>query len=224
MIGAKIKKEAIALRVQGRSYAEICKILGRNIPKSTLSTWFKGLQLPEAVKERINADSLQNLALARTASFRNNAVKRQEHLNNIASSNAHLINIIKNPDVAKAVLAVLFLAEGSKRGGSITFGNSDPFIIDLFLHLMRICYKIDEEKFRCTVQCRMDQDVCALEVYWSDLTKIPLSRFLKAQVDKRSIGKPTQKINYKGVCRINYYSADVFNELSLVPKIIYKGH
>jgi hypothetical protein len=221
MIGIEIKKEAIALRLHGRSYSEISKMLGRNIPKSTFSTWFKGLQLPVDVQEKIKADSLKNLALARNVSLHNNAIKRREYLDKIINSNAHLADIIKNPDIAKVALAMLFLAEGSKRSGSIVFGNSDPYIIDMFLHLMRICYKVDEEKFRCTVQCRMDQDVHALEVFWSSITKIPLSKFLKAQVDRRSVGKPTKKENYKGVCRINYYSADVFNDLSQVPRIIY---
>lgn len=224
MIGTKIKKGAMALRLQGRSYSDISKMLGRNIPKSTFSTWFKGLRLPTEVQEKIKANNLKNLVLARSASLLNNAIRRRKYLDDILKNNSHLAGIIKNPDVAKVALAMLFLAEGSKsKKASLTFCNSDPFVIELFLHLLRSCYKLSEEKFRCTVQCRADQDVHQLELFWSDVTHIPADHFSKAQVDKRTIGKPTKKETYKGVCRIDYFSAHIFNDLSQVTKIIYKG-
>ena len=103
------------------------------------------------------------------------------------------------------------------------FGNSDPFIINLFLHLLRYCYNIDESKFRCTVQCRADQDTNRLENFWCRITKIPLVQFYKTRIDPRTIGKPSKKQNYKGVCRIDYFSAELFIEIKLVAEIIHRG-
>jgi hypothetical protein len=55
--------------------------------------------------------------------------------------------------------------EGTKGNrGSLRFGNSDPFVIDLFLNLMEKCYSIDKKKFRCTVLCRADQDTKELDM------------------------------------------------------------
>ena len=103
------------------------------------------------------------------------------------------------------------------------FGNSDPSIISLFMSLLRYCYNIDESKFRCTLQCRADQNTKKLEKFWSQITKIPLSQFYKARVDPRTIDKPSKKLNYKGVCRIDYFSADLFIELKQIAEIIHRG-
>lgn len=112
---------------------------------------------------------------------------------------------------------MLYLCEGSKRnGGSLCFGNSDPTIIRLFLRLFRICYPVDEGKFRCTVQCRADQDLKQLPLFWSKVTQIPLNQFYRSRVDQRTIGLPTKKVDYKGVCRIDYFSAAIYNELRVV--------
>jgi hypothetical protein len=124
----------------------------------------------------------------------------------------------------KVVLTALYLGEGSKtRKGSLAFGNSDPYIISLFLNLLRKCYKIDEKKFRCTIQCRADQNIKNLEEFWTSVTKIPLVQFYKARIDPRTIGKPSKKLDYKGVCRIDCFSGEIYLELMQIPKIIYKG-
>ncbi len=103
------------------------------------------------------------------------------------------------------------------------FGNSDPFIINLFVSLLRYCYSVDECKFRCTIQCRADQNIKELELFWSRVTKIPLLQFYKARVDPRTVNKPSKKKDYKGVCRIDYFSADLFFEIIKIPEIISKG-
>ena len=92
-----------------------------------------------------------------------------------------------------------------------------------FLYLLRYCYDIDEKKLRCTVQSRADQNVGELEKFWSKITEIPPSQFYKTRIDSRTIGKKSKKLNYKGVCRIDYFSGDLFIELMQIPKIIYKG-
>ena len=117
---------------------------------------------------------------------------------------------------------MLYLGEGAKSSrGSVCFGNSDPFIISLFLNLVRKCYKVDEKKFRCTVLCRADQSVGNLEKFWLKITKIPKSQFYKTRIDARTIGKPTKKLDYKGVCVINYFSADIFLDLMQIPRTIF---
>ena len=148
----------------------------------------------------------------------------RSYLRSIASRNKHLAKILKNQDVAKIALAMLYLSEGSKyQRGSLMFGNTDPFVISLYMHLIRHCYDINENKFRCTLQCRADQNIKKLEKFWSHITKIPLSQFYKARIDPRTIGKPSKKLNYKGVCRIDYFSSKLSIEIKQIPNIIYKG-
>ena len=96
-------------------------------------------------------------------------------------------------------------------------------VIQLFLNLLRYCYDIDETKFRCTLQCRADQDIKKLEKFWSQITRIPLSQFYKARIDPRTNGRPSRNLDYKGVCRIDYFSADIFMELKQIVAVIFEG-
>ena len=79
---------------------------------------------------------------------------------------------------------------------------------------------IDANKFRCTVQCRSDADIPALEKFWSSLTGIPKKQFYKARVDQRTVGKISKNLEYKGVCRLDYFSAHIYNELTAIGKIL----
>lgn len=68
-----------------------------------------------------------------------------------------------------------------------------------------------------------DQDIKKLERFWSKVTSIPLSQFYKTRIDPRTIGKPSKKPDYKRVCRIDYFSTEIFIELTKIVEIIYKG-
>ena len=221
----ELQKKVITLRTHGKTYSEIQKKLKVFIPKSTLSYWCRNVPLPLDYQRRIQDYNKFNLNKARKIALAVNKIKREEHLQSIANRNRHLSGILKNQDVAKVALSILYLGEGFKsfKRGSLAFGNSDPFIISLFLKLLRCCYNLDESKFRCTLQCRADQNVKKLEKFWSYITEIPLPQFYKARIDPRTIGKPSEKLDYKGVCRIDYFSADLFIELMQIPKIIHKG-
>jgi hypothetical protein len=130
---------------------------------------------------------------------------------------SYLKKLLNDKDIAKVCLAILYLGEGSKTSkGSLCLGNSNPNIIRLFLRLLRLSYLIDEKKFRITVQHRADQDSEALKLFWSDVTHIPLTQFYSHKPDKRTFGFPTQKVDYKGVCRIDYLSTAVYNEVQVI--------
>jgi len=219
----KLKKEATKLRKQGKTYAEIQDALKTSIPKSTLSNWCRDIKLPKEYQDRIQRIVVGNAQRGREIALIVNRIKRKKYLKSVTDRNKHLASALENKDTAKIALAMLYLGEGGKRlkTGALMFGNSDPFIISLFLHLLRHCYDIDETKFRGTLQCRADQNTKKLEKFWSRISEIPLSRFYKPNIDSRTKGKPTKKLDYKGVCRINYFSADIFIELMKIPKIIY---
>ncbi len=219
------KDKAIELRKLGKSYGEIIQIVNQNIPKSTLSTWFDSVYFTIEQKKKINTSIKKNSSKGMKIARIVNKAKREKYLQSILLRNQHLSSILNDINVAKVVLSILYLAEGAKglKRGSLYFGNSDPFVIKMFLSLMRKCYKIDESKFRCTVLCRADQNTIGLENFWLKITKIPKSQFYKTRIDPRTIGKPTKKLDYKGVCRIDYFSADLFLDLMAIPKIIYKG-
>ncbi|MEK7162898.1 MAG: hypothetical protein AAB696_01265 [Patescibacteria group bacterium] len=218
------KSGAIKLRKSGKTYGEIKRILNIGISKSTLSYWFKNINLTLKQKQNIQKKIKNNIKKAQKLSLIKNKIKRNLYLNSIDNRIFHLKKFIKNKDVSKIALSMLYLAEGRKKNaGALMFGNSNPDIINLFFYLLRFCYNIDEQKFRCTVQCRADQDTQKLEKYWSKITKVSLKQFYKTRIDPRTIGKPSKKFDYKGVCRIDYFLSDIDIELKKIAKIIYEG-
>lgn len=211
------------MRKSGTTYSEIIKKIGKPIPKSTLSTWFHGTVFSSEHKKIISAAMKRNNPKGLAMALASNKRKHERYLQDVYNRVSHLEKIFKNKEVARISLAVLYLGEGSKTRSSVMFGNSDPKIISLFLRLLRYCYNIDESKFRCTLQCRADQNIKKLERFWSGITKIPSRKFYKARIDARTIGKISKKPEYKGVCRIDYFSADLLNELMKIIEVISKA-
>ncbi|MEK9154717.1 MAG: hypothetical protein AAB596_01445 [Patescibacteria group bacterium] len=216
----KFKIDVINLRKNGKTYSEINRIIGKTIPKSTLSNWCRSIKLSKKQQQKIKKLMENNINKGREIALAVNKEKRRAYLESVKNRIEHLQNIAENKDVAKIMIAMLYLGEGSKtRRGSIMIGNSDPKIINLFLRLLRYCYYIDEKKFRCTVQCRADQNIKKLEKFWAKITGIPLNQFYNARVDSRTIGQKSRNLDYKGVCRIDYFSADIFNEIMKIIEI-----
>ena len=224
MHSLKTKNKAQRLRRDGKTYSEIQKIIGISLPKPTLSYWCKDIILPEEHKKRIIELNTGNLARGRAIRILQRREKRKENFLFLQRDFKMTITTLDCYQ-KKLLLAMLYLGEGGKFIGraGVMLGNSDPKIIKIFLRLMRSTYVIDEAKFRCTLQCRADQDIVKLESFWSRVANIPLSKFYKAQIDKRTIGKATKKKDYSGVLRVDYFSADIFHELMNLSEILSEG-
>lgn len=217
-----VKQKVLGLRKEGKTYREITRSLKISVPKSTLSYWCRSSPLPDGYNIKVREYNLSNLEKARKVALLIQKKKREDYLESLKNRNAHLAQLIRDPDIAKIALAVLYLGEGRKniKRSSLMFGNSDPNIVKFFLDLLRFCYNIDERKFRCTVQCRADQKTKELENFWQGITRIPSSQFYKARIDPRTAGKISKKPEYRGVCRIDYFSAELLIEILQISEII----
>lgn len=202
------------MRSRGKTYKEIQKILGFDIPKSSLSYWSRTVKMPKFYYDKLEIIKKRNMENCRRLSIAAFKRKKQERTERIRNKYLYLSNYLADKDFALIVLATLYLGEGTKgEHGCITFGNSNAEIIKLFISLLRKCFCLDEKKFRCTVQGRSDMDLRGAEHFWSRVTGVPLKQFYAARIDPRTVGKKSLKIGYKGVCRIDYLSSGVFNEL-----------
>jgi hypothetical protein len=174
--------------------------------------------------QRIHSLILAGANKARASAIITNRNKRQRYFEELRRRNAEFYGSLDSYWIAKIALSMLYLGEGSKgaRHCHVSFGNSDPEVICLFLVLFRRCYQVEERKFRCTVQCRADQNIAELELFWSDLTHIPSRQFYASRIDARTIGKPTKKKEYKGVCRIDYFSPDTYHDLMTTIEVLKK--
>ncbi len=218
----QLKDKAIKLRLAGKTYSEINKSLGVAVPKSTLSGWCSRVLLSKDLNARLVTRQRLRIGLGSLRAAQTKRARRQSYLDSLFKKNRYLFKLLYKHESAKLVLTALYLGEGSKnaRRGAVTFGNSDPKTIALFLRLFRRCYELDGTKFRCTVQCRADQNVPQLEKFWHEVTEIPLSQFYGSRIDKRTIGQKSIKPDYKGVCRIDYFSAEVLNDILEAIKVI----
>lgn len=215
------RNKAVALRKQGKTYSEI-RLLIPGVPKSTLSNWLSTLELSKKQKDKLSRNVNRKLIKARAQSLLVMRNKRDKYFSDIENKNLDFTNLLNsNKGSAKLVLAALYLGEGTKNmRGSLRLGNSDPGIIKLFLKLLRSCYIIDETKFRGTVLCRADQDIKSLNKFWIQTSGINKKQFYKARIDVRTVGKPSRKLDYKGVFVIDYFSASIFHDLLTLGKMM----
>lgn len=210
------KEQAMALRRKGKTYTEIRNRLGVSIPKSTLSLWCCGVTMPGWYQEKVDKLNRENLSKALTIAHASNELKREKQVTELRACNKEtMTNITFNKDVYRALLAILYLGEGAKRSScGLMLGSTDPNIIKMYIAMLGICYDISIKELKCRISHRADQNLQALQEYWSTLTGIPMKNFYKSIPDPRTIGKPTERPDYKGVCVI--YAGRVATRLELM--------
>lgn len=97
--------------------------------------------------------------------------------------------------------SILYLGEGFKKSPVTGLGNSDPLILRFFIFTLKKLYNIKPDQFSCHLHLRSDQDPKKMKIYWSQVLEIPLDRFKKESIDRRTVGIKTFN-DYKGVCVI----------------------
>lgn len=218
------KLKARDLRKAGWSLGEISAKM--KIPKNTVSGWVRDIRLTQKQNERIKEKIMASGAIGRPLAAKLLHVKMENWKHGIREKVKHFARFpAQNSEMGKLICGLLYLCEGAKYPSSryLYFGNSNPKIIYFFITLLRKYYNVDEKKLRFDICYRWDQDYEKLKKYWSKLTAIPKSKCLHSKPDKRTKGKKTLKEDYKGVCRIVYYSTDLQFELLSIGEAIVNG-
>ena len=177
------KFKAYKLRVNGRSYSEIQKLLG--IPKSTLSTWFTDLELPEKAKERLDQRAYQKSIAA--------ILKHNRAQTHIAQQNARSTRNDAKADIRQLTERDIFMlgvslywAEGYKRpimhNGKIktchpvSLSNSDPGLTKIYLRFLRKTCNVPEEKITGEIRVYEHHNEAHLLNFWNKTTDIHFNR------------------------------------------------
>lgn len=208
------------LRSAGWSYGEIGARL--KVSKSTLSGWLRGVKLSEKQRLRLKKRWEDGLKLARERAADAHRRKTRQKFE-IAIVNARgvikdLNGVLYKKSFLKLFLAALYLGEGAKNKSVVCLANSNPDICKAFVVLLRTAYELDEARFRCHLHLRADQNAEMLSKFWSELLQIPAEKFHRPQIDKRTSGKPSRD-NYRGVCAIYYYNANIQKDILSLGKI-----
>jgi len=197
----ELKDDAIKLRKKGFSIVKIESHLG--ITRSTLSGWFKNVKLTSKQKRKLLKNKYDALAKARKKAViwqNTQKEKRLQEAKDLALKTLENINI-NNPNIIELALAFLYLGEGSKKSQDTALANSNPLILKFFLAVLKNVYNLDNNQIGCTLGLRADQDPEKMKRFWAKELGLPINRFKRVQVDKRTEGSKTYP-HYKGVCDI----------------------
>jgi hypothetical protein len=98
---------------------------------------------------------------------------------------------------------MLYWGEGTKSGGTVTFSNSDPVMVKVFIKFLRNICGIAENRLRALLHVYPDQDEKKLKYFWSKNTNIPVSQFSKSFVHIKRGGSYKKSSQY-GTISLRY--------------------
>ena len=185
------------LRKSGVSIGKIEHHLG--IPRSTLSSWFKNIELTPAQKKKLLRDWRNGLVKARKKAVRWHNAQKESRFQEAKKQAQDVINNIDthNLQILELALAMLYLGEGTKKKIETSLGSSNPFILRFFLGALKRIYNVSIKKVGCQLYLRADQNPQAMRRYWAKQLGLPIASFKQVNIDKRTIGTNTYS-NYKG--------------------------
>lgn len=160
------KTQAIKLRREGKTYSEILQKVP--VAKSTLSEWFKSVELAVPQKQRITR-------LRKEAALRGARARKDKRLAEIQQ-----LNVQGKQEVGKLTKRELWLigialhwAEGSKQrertpSVGIIFTNSDPHMLVIFLAWLRVIGVPDKDRvFELYVHDSRVEEVDTFKRWWA---------------------------------------------------------
>jgi hypothetical protein len=170
------RQQARRLRRTGLPLGEIAARLG--VSKSSVSLWvrdveFSGPVVPSARGRRRDPNALQR--------------RKQGEIERLLEEGRVRIGQLSEREFLVAGVT-LYAGEGSKRDGSVVFANSDPRMVALFCSWLRHFFEVDESRLRVRLYLHQGLDVVAAITFWSELTGIPASQFVKPY---RAVPDPT---------------------------------
>lgn len=191
MAKSKEKNKALKLRQKGESIKVIAKKL--NISKSTISLWCRDVKLTQRQVQRLHARMINGAYRGRLKGARIQYERRLKRTEELKKLGAEILGQVSNRDFLIAGTS-LYWGEGQKKGREVRVSNSDPKIIKFMLRWFREFWGICEEEITAFIiinqihRNRLDE----VEQFWSSVTKIPRSRFIKT-----TLIKTKNKKNYK---------------------------
>ena len=204
------KLHVCELRRDGLSIPQIAKQL--NIRKSTISLWVRTVPLPKSILDKLKNNSLKGNAKGREIL----RIKRElVQIENDKTAHQILGSLIPKcgKELWQLCAALVFWCEGSKRSLSsgAVLTNSDPNLVRLFLHALRIGFPLDEGKFSVIVHLHEYHNEQQQLKFWSEITKIPLTQFRKTYLKPHT--KIRKRKDYPGCVSVRYGDARLARKL-----------
>ncbi|MDH6226541.1 MULTISPECIES: hypothetical protein [Streptomyces] len=206
-----LRAEARRLRRQGWTYDQIQMELGCS--KSSISLWVRDLPKPERKRTRDDASAIGRrgwevrLRMREEERERTKVAARQE-VGELSERELFIIGV------------ALYWAEGSKdkpysRRETVTFVNSDPTMIELYLRWLGLL-GVERSRLRFHVMIHESADVPAAERFWRELVGADPAAFYKTNLKKhnpRTVRKNTGD-GYRGCLAVKVLQgADLYRRI-----------
>jgi len=191
MAKSKEKNKALELRQKGESIKDIARKL--KVAKSTVSLWCRDIKLTPDQIQRLHEKMLKGSYKGRLKGARIQYKRRLKKISELQKQGISRIGSLSDRDFL-VVGAALYWGEGQKKGQEVRVSNSDPKIIKLMIHWFKKVWKIDNKRFtfRIGINKIHENRIEEVEEYWSRITRIPRSQFIKT-----TLIKTKNKKNYK---------------------------
>lgn len=222
------KQKAVALRLRGKSYGEIMKILNIR-SKGTLSYWLSTIRLTKQAKQKLQRTIIKSMGrgLMRFNKKRTEKIKRENKL--ALKKSMESIRPLSTSALT-AIGASLYWGEGYKRQSKcrtpqIYFGNTDPHMIKIFMRFAREILRIPKNKINLKVQIHPHMQADGPIHFWSKITNIPENKIkISRQISKASGGiRPMNRQRY-GTAEIRMSSRiDFFRIMGWIRGIARQG-
>jgi hypothetical protein len=169
------RQQARQLRRTGLPLSEIALRVG--VSKSSVSLWVRDVEfapLPRPPRGRRRAPN----ALQR---------RKQAEIKRLVEEGRARIGRLSDREFLVAGVA-LYAGEDSKRDGAVKFANTNPRMIAFYCAWLRRFFEIDEARLRVRLYLHEGLDLAASVAFWSEVTGIPPSQFLRPY---RAVPDPT---------------------------------
>lgn len=218
------KDQAIELRKQGKSYAEIKEELG--VPKSTLSDWLSPHGWSQNIKEQLRKESIQKTKVNIVELNKARGRVLEELYEQAEEEAKKEFERLKYHPLFMAGL-MLYWGEGDRAGDEkVRLGNTDSEMLRVFVMFLTDVCQIPHDKLNAQVLVYDDLNNEKCREYWSEKIGVAIENFYKSSTLP---SKHAEKRVPHGVCIVSCNSTylkrkfDVW--LRLAPKaLLSKGY
>ncbi len=181
--------EAVKLRKSGSSINAIAQLL--LVSKGSVSFWCKDIKLNKKQIQNIATKSKHHATLSLLQASERQREARQRNIQEMTQQGIMEVGSLSPRDIQMIGLG-LYWGEGYKKGNQeLGFTNSDPIMINFYIHWLKSLYKIEKSSLILRISInnlhidRADQ----ILKFWSKTTKIPISQFTKTSFIKSTSKK-----------------------------------
>ena len=119
----------------------------------------------------------------------------------------------KGGSILHLIGSMLYWGEGAKNGKTMSFVNTDPYMLKLFMRFLREEFNIPDEKIRIRILSHStdEKEWERIKQYWLELLNLPPETNAKVSL---KIGTQSRKNRYEnGICSIEVYSTEIVQQI-----------